>query len=44
MIRFKMGTQKRIYNYVTKVVFEVSSSVIVIIDSSDGIDEEDEDM
>ena len=37
-----METQRRISNYVLKVIFEVLSSAIVIIDSSDGIDEEDE--
>ena len=40
MIGFKNG---RISDHISKPVYEVSSSAVVIIDSSDGIDEEDKD-
>ena len=36
-----MATQKMISDYVLKPAFEVASSAIIIIDSSDGIDEEE---
>ena len=36
-----MATQKKISDYVLKLAFEVASSAIIIIDSSDGIDEEE---
>ena len=36
-----MATQKKISDYVLKPAFEVASSAIIIIDSSDGIDEEE---
>ena len=36
-----MATQKKISDYVLKPAFEVASSAIIIFDSSDGIDEEE---
>ena len=46
VIKFEMASQKRINDYfsmsVSKLAFEVASNTIDLIDSSDGIDEEED--